>query len=93
VAIPRPSGRKAGRGAALAVLAARDDGQGKHAASAAAIERLRQTLTKPATARPMSGPRPPRTGTKQAPASGMRPPPAGWAGQTTRRASPTRRAG
>jgi hypothetical protein len=66
VAVPRPTGRDTLRSAALAVLDAWDDAQGEHAGLAEAIERLRQALAAPATARPASGPRPSRTGTKQA---------------------------
>jgi hypothetical protein len=49
------------------VLVAWGDGEGERASLAEAIERLRQALAKPTTARSVPGPRPPRTGgTKQA---------------------------
>jgi predicted ArsR family transcriptional regulator len=55
------------RAAAQAVLAAWDDAPGvENAALAEAIDRLRGVLSKAARARPASGPRAPRTGTKQA---------------------------
>jgi hypothetical protein len=49
------------------VLAAWEDApDGEHAGLATAIEALRQALARPAAARPASGPRPPRAGTKRA---------------------------
>jgi predicted ArsR family transcriptional regulator len=67
VAVPRPTTRRNTlRGAAQAVLAAWDDGEGERAALAEAIEELRQALAKPGTAPSTSGPGQPRVGTKQA---------------------------
>jgi predicted ArsR family transcriptional regulator len=66
VAVPRPTGRDTLRSAALAVLAAWNDAQGEHAGLAEAIEQLRQALANSGVARTAPGPRPPRTGTKQA---------------------------
>jgi hypothetical protein len=48
------------------VLVAWDDAPGERAGLAAAIARLRQAIAKSATAPSTSGPREPRTGTKQA---------------------------
>jgi hypothetical protein len=66
VAVPRPTGRDTLR-TVQAVLAAWDGAPDvEHVSLTAAIEQLRQALAKPATASCASGPRRPRTATKQA---------------------------